>query len=95
MGKWLPFTRAGERTWVYMLGGLCAPVLTVIVIWALQVIRYWPGATPEQKLEKFFILAMLVATGLLIMVIAFACFISIRAIKVGKDGIEASGSGGE
>lgn len=91
--SWFPFTREGRQTLVYCALAGCGPALTAIVVWALVIIRNWSEVPAIIRLDKFAELAMLVAVGLLIIVIALACFVSIRAIKIGKDGIEASGDG--
>lgn len=93
--KWLPFTRAGRQSLVYILFAGCGPILTVIVIWAMQVIRTFPDTAAQERLDKFSTLAILVCAGLLVMVTAYACFVSIRAVKIGKDGLEAEGNQGE
>ena len=92
---WFPFTRAGRQTLVYVALSLCGPALTILVWWAMQVIRYFPDTTGQERLEAFAKLATMVTGGLLVIVIALACFVSIRAVKIGKDGIEAKSHGGE
>ena len=88
-----PFTREGRQTLVYLVFAGCGPALTGVVIWALTVMRDFAGAGAEQRLDKFATLAMLVGAALLIVTVALACFVSIRAIKIGKDGLEANGEG--
>lgn len=90
----LPFTRDGRQTLIYLVLAGCGPALTFVVFWSMRVIQAFPGASAEQRLEKYANLAMLVGSALIIIVIALSCFVSIRAIKVGKDGIEAQGDGG-
>lgn len=90
----VPFTRDGRQTLIYLTFAGCGPALTALVLWSLSVIRVFPGADAATRLAKFADLAMLVGLALLVIVLALACFVSIRAIKIGKDGIEASGDGG-
>jgi succinate dehydrogenase hydrophobic anchor subunit len=94
-----PFTREGRQTLVYLVMAGCGPALTAVVIWAMYVIRWWPDATADARLDKFAQLALCVAAALIIIVIALSCFVSIRAIKggVGKDGInfDVNGGGGD
>ena len=92
--SWWPFTRDGRQTLVYLVFAGCGPALTVVVIWAMRVIRDWTGASVADRLDKFASLAMVIGAALLIITIALACFVSIRAVKIGKDGIEAQGEGG-
>lgn len=84
---WLPFTRDGRMTLIYLALAGCGPALTLVVIWAMNL---------SQKANQWAIFADLankVAWALLLIVLALSCFVSIRAIKVGKDGIEATGDG--
>lgn len=85
-----PLTTAGRQTLVYLIFAGSGPVITLGVIWAMQQIRDWPNAAPADKLARFAFLAQYVAIALLIVVVSLACFVSIRAIKVGKDGLEAT-----
>lgn len=85
-----PFTRPGRQTLVYLVFAGAGPALTAVVIWAmieaLERAALWP---------TFSQLALIVAAGLFVIVLGLAMFVSIRAIKIGKDGIEADGEGGE
>lgn len=90
---WLPFSREGRQTLIYLVLAGCGPALTLTVIWAMRVIRDWETVSAAARLDKFASLAMVLAAALVIIVIALACFVSIRAIKIGRDGIEASGEG--
>lgn len=94
---WFPFTREGRQTLVYLVMAGCGPALTGVVIWAMYVVRWWPDASPDARLDKFAQLALCVAAALIIIVIALSCFVSIRAIKggVGKDGVQFDVTGGE
>lgn len=86
-----PFTREGRQTLIYLVLAGCGPALTAVIVWAMYIIRGWSDASAELRLDKFASLAMVVASALVIIVIALSCFVSIRAIKIGKDGIEADG----
>lgn len=85
----LPFTREGRQTLVYLVFAGCGPVLTGVVIWAmaeaLARVRLW---------GTFRDLALIVAAALLIIVCGLAMFVSIRAIRIGRDGFEANGDPG-
>lgn len=70
-------------------------MLTALVWWAMTVIRGWSEVGALERLDRFAKLSYILAAALMVFVIALACFVSIRAIKVGKDGIEATGSGGD
>jgi len=88
MNKAFPLTREGRQTLIYLTFAFAGPALTGIVIWAmvaaLEHTALWP---------TFRDLALIVAAALMIVVMGLACFVSIRAIKIGKDGIEATGDG--
>ena len=85
-----PFTRAGRQTLVYVALAGCGPVLTLFVYWAMVTVRDFAGAPPAIRLARFAHLADYIAVSLLIIVVALACFVSIRAVKIGKDGLEAT-----
>lgn len=91
---WLPYTREGRQTLIYLALAGCGPALTVVMIWAMQVIRDWNEASAAARLDKFATLAYLIGASLLIIVTALACFVSIRAVKISKDGFEATGGEG-
>ena len=84
-----PLSRAGRQTLVYLCLAGSGPALTGIIIWALVTVRDWAGVDAAVKLARFATLTTYIAVSLLIIVIALACFVSIRAVKIGKDGIEA------
>lgn len=90
MNRPAPLTTGGRQTLVYLIFAGSGPALTVLIIWAMSTIRDWQDAAPADKLARFAFLAEFVAVALLILVVALACFVSIRAIKVGKDGLEAT-----
>jgi hypothetical protein len=81
----VPFSHDGRQTLVYLVFAGCGPVLTLVVWWAM---RQAGGAA---QWSIFGQLANIVAGALLIVVIGLAMFVSIRAIKIGRDGLEASG----
>ena len=87
---WFPFTRDGRQTLVYLALAGCGPALTFGIIWALQTIRDWKEASAELRLDKFASLAMMLGYNSIIITVALACFVSIRAVKVSKDGLEAT-----
>lgn len=84
-----PFTREGRQTLVYLVFAGCGPALTVIVIWAMN------KALGMRLFDTFSRLSYVVAASLLIIVTGLAMFVSIRAVKIGKDGFEASGDNGD
>lgn len=87
---WFPFTRDGRQTLVYLALAGCGPALTLGIIWALHTIRDWGDASAQLRLDKFASLAMMMGYNSLIITVALACFVSIRAVKVSKDGLEAT-----
>lgn len=84
-----PFNRAGRQTLVYLSLAGSGPVLTAATIWALGIIRDFPGADAAARLRAFASIADKVAWSLFVVVVALACFVSIRAVKLGKGGFEA------
>lgn len=92
---WFPYTREGRQTLIYLALAGCGPALTLVMVWAMSLIRDWDQADPALRLDKFASLAYLIGTALLIIVTALACFVSIRAVKISKDGFEASGGAPE
>lgn len=92
--SWFPFSRAGRQTLLYLVIALCGPALTLLGWWAMIEVRDFPGTTGEARLEVFARLATMVMAGLLVIIVALSCFVSIRAIKIGKDGLEANSYGG-
>ena len=85
MMRFFPFTKEGRQTLVYLTFAGAGPALTVIVVWAMAVAQWntWQ--------DVFANLAYMVATGMLIIVTGLAMFVSIRSLKVSRDGLEASG----
>lgn len=93
--SWFPFSRAGRQTLIYLVISLCGPALTLLTWWAMETVEHFPDTTGSERLEVYARLATMVLAGLLIIIVALSCFISIRAIKIGKDGLEASSRGGD
>lgn len=81
----VPFTHDGRQTLVYLVFAGAGPALTAVVIWIMQ------AARDAKQWDTFSRVALIVAAALLVITIALAMFVSIRAIKIGRDGIEASG----
>ena len=92
-----PLSREGRQTLIYIMAALSGPALTLCLIAAGYVIATFPGASAEQRLDKFAQIALLLAVALLIVVIRDACFVSIRAIKLeaGAGGLKADVTGEE
>lgn len=84
-----PFTHEGRQTLVYVALSWAAPVICAMLLWSMSRIETFPGAAADQRLARFADLADRISWGLLIILIAYACFVSIRAIKIGKDGFSA------
>lgn len=86
---WLPFSHAGRQTLMYLVLALCGPALTACIMKALAVVERFPGTTGAQRLTAYVELAKPLTWALLIIVTALACFVSIRAVRIGKDGFSA------
>ena len=86
---WVPFSQDGRQTLVYLALAGCGPALLGAMLGtgftALDVIRNWPDAAAEQRLDAYAILAgqiiAFVGWALMTIVLALACFVSIRAIS--------------
>lgn len=85
ISDYLPYSREGRQTLVYLSFAGAGPILTVIVVWAMRV------AERLRLFDTFSNLAYILASGLLVLVISLGMFVSLRALKVSKDGIEATG----
>lgn len=84
-----PFTREGRQTLIYLSFAGAGPALSGIQIWAmLQAMR-------AGQWKVFSDLAMVNAAGQFLVVLALTAFVSIRAIKIGKGGLEMDGTQGE
>lgn len=86
---WFPFARAARQTLIYIVLALSGPALTICVMWTLEVVERFAGVSAERRLEAYVELAKPLGWSLLIIIVALACFVSIRAIKIGP--LEASG----
>jgi hypothetical protein len=73
-----PFTQQGRQTLVYLIFAGSGPALTMLTIWMMRqaLARGWQSV--------FASIAEKVTWSLLIITCALACFVSIRAIKVGS-----------
>jgi len=83
--SWFPFTQPGRQTLVYFVFAWAGPVLTAITVWAMVT------ALANGLQATFSNLAYLVGGCLLIIVTGLAMFVSIRAVRLGKDGFSAEG----
>jgi hypothetical protein len=72
-------------TLVYAVFAGAGPATSAVSAWTM-----WQAMTAGQW-DTFARLATINAAGNLIIVTALAMFVSIRALKIGKDGFEASG----
>lgn len=86
--SWLPFTRNGRQTLIYLTLAGCGPALSYMVWHILDVVEKFPGAGAEQRLSSYVELAQYVFWSLVIIVMALAAFVSIRALKISKNGFE-------
>lgn len=82
---YLPLTREGRQTLVYLNFIWAGLVLAALVWWAMEqaLSRGWQALFVE--------LSRYVAIGLLIDILGLAMFVSLRAFKLGSDGISAFG----
>jgi len=72
---------------------MCGPALSVCILWALDTVETFPDTSGEARLEAYVTLAQPIGWSLIIIVVALAAYISIRSIKAGKDGLEATSFG--
>lgn len=86
---WWPWSRGGRQTLLTLVFALCGPALTACLMWILDVVRTFPGASADKRLDAYAELAKPVGWSLLIITVALACYISIRSFKAGPTGIEA------
>jgi hypothetical protein len=80
-----PFSHDGRQTLIYLMFSLSTGILTLIVWWAMDRLfnaQQWQAG--KQLADK-------VAWGLLISISGYACFVSLRAISLGKDGLNVQG----
>ena len=83
----LPLSRDGRQSLIYLVFAGAGPATSLVSGWAMA-LAYRAG-----QWATFADLALLNAAGNLIIVTALAMFVSIRAIKIGRDGLEANGGG--
>ncbi len=89
---WFPWSQEGRATAVYLGFLWSVPALTALLRWAMGEIATFPGAEAGERLTRFANLADKIVDGVLLGMIVYACFISIRALKVGKDGLDVHGN---
>jgi hypothetical protein len=83
--KLFPFTHEGRQTLIYIIFAGAGPALCVICLWAMN-------AAAEKGWNAVFAnLAYKFGWANLIIVSGLACFVSIRSIKMGKDGFGVEG----
>lgn len=87
---WVPFTREGRSTLVYLAFAGAGPMLTLVLIWAMDKIRYF-DAPAQSRLDRFAGLSDIIAWSVFVIVTGLCTFVAFRALKVGKDGLEATG----
>lgn len=85
--SWVPYSHQGRQTLVYLVFAGSGPALTAVVIWAMVT------ALSVGLLKTFSQLSLILAACLLIINTALAMFVSIRAVRLGKDGFSAEGGG--
>jgi hypothetical protein len=84
-----PFSHEGRQTLVYICLAWAAPIICGMVLWAMRAIRDWGDAPAVDRLNRFADIADRLSWGLVLILVAYACFVSIRAVKIGKDGFSA------
>lgn len=75
-----PFGHEGRQTLIYVMFSWSVVVLTILIKWILAV------AERHGQWVIFGEVANKMANALIISVVAYAAFVSIRAAKIGKDG---------
>jgi hypothetical protein len=81
-----PFTQDGRQTLVYLVFAGAGPTLTLSVLWAMRALRD-AGKWDWFGRMSFWVLG----AALLIIVCGLGMFVSIRAVKLGKDGLDVGG----
>jgi ABC-type nickel/cobalt efflux system permease component RcnA len=83
VAAWFPLGNDGRQTLIYLVFALAGPALTAITIWAMQkaLSHGWQGL--------FSNLAYMLGWALMIVVCGLAMFVSVRAVKLGREGFEA------
>lgn len=96
LGRWLatpiregrmlfPFTHEGRQTLVYLIFAGAGPALTLLAIDIMH------DAMNERQWGIYASMASKVGWALLIITSGLGCFVSIRAVKLGKDGFAVDG----
>jgi hypothetical protein len=85
--SWVPYSHQGRQTLVYLVFAGSGPALTAVVIWSML------KALDADLSKTFSQLSLIVAACLLIITTGLAMFVSIRAVRLGKDGFSAEGGG--
>lgn len=80
-----PFTHEGRQTLIYLVFAGSGPALTALVLWIMR------EALARRLFGVFGNMAWLVGWSLFVIVCGLGMFVSIRAIKLGKDGFSAEG----
>lgn len=80
-----PFTHDGRQTLIYLVFAGAGPALTLAMLAIMSVLANAGRWTAYERM------AILIGLCLLIIVTGLAMFVSIRAVKLGKDGFEAGG----
>ena len=84
---WLPFTKDGRATLIYVFFALSVPALCGMLVYVLYTLR-WFDAPALDRLERFYQIGMRITLAMLLGMLAYAAFVSFRAFKAGKDGVE-------
>ena len=84
---WFPFTKDGRATLIYIAFAGSVPALTALIAWILYTIR-WFDAPAIERLERFYQISMRVTIGFLLGMLVYGAFVSLRAFKASKDGLE-------
>lgn len=84
---WFPFTKDGRATLIYLTFAGSVPALTAILVYVLYTIR-WFDAPAIDRLERFYQIGMRITLAVLLSMLIYGAFISLRAFKASKDGVE-------
>lgn len=80
-----PFTHDGRQTLIYIVLSFAGPALTLLTWWAMNIARL------AGQWHIFGVMSDWVVWSLFVIVCALACFVSIRAVQIGKDGAKITG----
>lgn len=90
MWKEFPLENDGRQTLIYLVFAGAGPALTLIVMWAMG------EALERPQLWKTFSgLAYILGICLLVITTGLGMFVSIRAVKISREGFEANGGAPE